>query len=187
MCTFCQLPDWCKEENKCQLCCILTFAHVSVFGDCSLFASCLTGVKKRINVGFAEYLLSPMYPYPVTVHLLPVAWLVPRAGRQTKHTPSCSKKNRRLRRRKLITIFIFVHSQNLVLRTEIITTKITATLNETNVETERDLRKDDKKNENATHPETSRFVVGFWRLNFTKLQIILFRCKFVNLRLFRVP
>ena len=37
------------------------------------------------------YLLSPMYPYPVTVHFLPVTWLVPRAGRQTRQTPSFIK------------------------------------------------------------------------------------------------
>ena len=34
------------------------------------------------------YSLSPMYPYPVTVHFLPALWLVPRAGRQTRQTPS---------------------------------------------------------------------------------------------------
>lgn len=52
-------------------------------------ASLTTGISAsliRKGIGPA----SPMYPYPVTVQRLPAAWLTPRAGRHTRHTPSLS-------------------------------------------------------------------------------------------------
>ncbi len=40
-----------------------------------------------------------MYPYPVTVHLFPACWLVPRAGRHTRHTPSFNSAEKEKRER----------------------------------------------------------------------------------------
>lgn len=45
----------------------------------------ISASRTRSGIGPA----SPMYPYPVTVHRFPAAWLTPRAGRQT-----CGKESR---------------------------------------------------------------------------------------------
>lgn len=51
--------------------------------------SLTTGISaSRIRNGIGP--ASPIYPYPVTVHRLPAAWLTPLAGRHTRHTPSLS-------------------------------------------------------------------------------------------------
>ena len=47
----------------------------------------MNGAAPHSHPGWSDS-LSPMYPYPVTVHLFPACWLVPLAGRQTRQTPS---------------------------------------------------------------------------------------------------